>query len=713
MAFLPGWSQQLPITINNTGSTANLSYYQLGISITGSQYLNWIAYGKSDGSDIRVTDNDQTTLINHWVEDINTGNSGVQLLVKVPFVAAGSSKNIYVYWGNPTASSTSDPVKTIGPSTSIVGPTDVANQSNSSGYNMVPTMILLKNQGNSMNGHILAVFSSAGSHVANNKKTMLLRSVDSGVSYNLTTLINPGTGMCADPIGFGEMSNGSILLFYTYDTNAARTAATQNQYIAKSTDGGQTWVNLSGTSNPVSVPWSGGGTGLGYGNIIEDNNGNYLLPAYGIWGGDTKYRQVLLQCASGNDPTNGNNWATSFTVARDGVGGYCEGNFVAIQSGTKWLAVLRDQSATGDLYSCVSTNNAASGWSAPVRMGMPNSSIGPTNVSPHLLRLSSGNILLSYAIRSGSTRWGSVCRISKDEGVSFMDGGAASPLVYTAVNSSINYGYPGAVQRSDGKIVIVGYHDGGGTELTNIASCIVDEDWILNSVNVYKQCESLGEFISTGIQASLSSTRKHSGTNSIKIDNNTLTGADQNAINAALWPTGDSGDCATKLAFSTWVDTRIQSTTGLNTSASIRDYGNVNTRCNWAANYASGVLGYYNGSFYTFSKQSAVSGEWTKITNIINAQSSISGRILKNNVDIGLSQGQGAAGNNIDRVRFSTGSVGSNNNCIAYFDDIYSHQYTPVLPSLTFQLISSYTDRPIFLNKGFNSRYFITEYTNS
>ena len=110
------WKKRLPITVDNTANaTSALSYHQVSISLTGAAYTAFHASAKSDGSDIRVTDSDGVTLLSHALEGIDTTNSAVYLLVKVPAVAAGATRTIYVYYGNAAATSVSSYATTVGP----------------------------------------------------------------------------------------------------------------------------------------------------------------------------------------------------------------------------------------------------------------------------------------------------------------------------------------------------------------------------------------------------------------------------------------------------------------------------------------------------------------------------------------------------------------------------------------------------------------------
>jgi hypothetical protein len=106
MGWLSGWAYRRPITITNNITSA-LTNYQVLI-IIDTQTL--ISQGKmrSDGGDIRFTDSDGVTLINYWVESgINTNST--RIWVKVPFIPASPEiAIIYLYYGNPNATSLSN-----------------------------------------------------------------------------------------------------------------------------------------------------------------------------------------------------------------------------------------------------------------------------------------------------------------------------------------------------------------------------------------------------------------------------------------------------------------------------------------------------------------------------------------------------------------------------------------------------------------------------
>lgn len=103
---LSGWSYKRTITINNTSNATTLTNYQISFTMD-TQSL--ISTGKmlSDGGDIRIFDSDNTTSLNYWIESgINT--TVTTIWVKAPSITANSTKTIYLYYGNASATSQSN-----------------------------------------------------------------------------------------------------------------------------------------------------------------------------------------------------------------------------------------------------------------------------------------------------------------------------------------------------------------------------------------------------------------------------------------------------------------------------------------------------------------------------------------------------------------------------------------------------------------------------
>jgi hypothetical protein len=103
---LDSWRYRKGITINNSLNSNTLTDYQVLIQMDTASL---ISQGKmrSDCGDIRFTDEDGQTLINYWIES-GCNTTSTKIWVKVPSIPASSTKTIYVYYGNPSATSASD-----------------------------------------------------------------------------------------------------------------------------------------------------------------------------------------------------------------------------------------------------------------------------------------------------------------------------------------------------------------------------------------------------------------------------------------------------------------------------------------------------------------------------------------------------------------------------------------------------------------------------
>ena len=100
------WSYRKSITIDNTGNSNNLTDYQILIILNSTNFN--FSKANSDGSDIRFIDDDNSTELNYYIEKWNSTNQEAKIWVKVPFIPASSTKTIYMYYGNPSASSESN-----------------------------------------------------------------------------------------------------------------------------------------------------------------------------------------------------------------------------------------------------------------------------------------------------------------------------------------------------------------------------------------------------------------------------------------------------------------------------------------------------------------------------------------------------------------------------------------------------------------------------
>ena len=115
------WTKGTPIVINNSGNGTILKSYQAKITVTYDSDM------KSDFSDLRFFEG--TTELSYWIESY-TVSASAAVWVKVPLIPASSSKTITMYYGNQSATSSSNARATLIPNsiTAQVGNcTDGAN----------------------------------------------------------------------------------------------------------------------------------------------------------------------------------------------------------------------------------------------------------------------------------------------------------------------------------------------------------------------------------------------------------------------------------------------------------------------------------------------------------------------------------------------------------------------------------------------------------
>jgi hypothetical protein len=104
--WLPGFFYRKAITIDNTQNSNTLTDYQVLVTLDTASLISANKM-RSDCGDIRFTDSDGVTPLNYWIESgINT--TATKIWVKVPNIPASSTTTIYVYYGNPNATSQSN-----------------------------------------------------------------------------------------------------------------------------------------------------------------------------------------------------------------------------------------------------------------------------------------------------------------------------------------------------------------------------------------------------------------------------------------------------------------------------------------------------------------------------------------------------------------------------------------------------------------------------
>jgi len=107
VGWLSGWLYRVEIVINNTKNPNSLTNYQV-LTVINTQ--NLISQGKmrSDCGDIRFTDENGVTLLPYWIDPSTINTVNTRIWVKVPYIPGGGTKTIYMYYGNPSATSQSN-----------------------------------------------------------------------------------------------------------------------------------------------------------------------------------------------------------------------------------------------------------------------------------------------------------------------------------------------------------------------------------------------------------------------------------------------------------------------------------------------------------------------------------------------------------------------------------------------------------------------------
>ncbi len=90
------WEYRKAVSVSNPNSTA-LSDFQVKITLDGSFDFS---KALADGSDVRFTSVDGTTLIPFWLETWNPSGQSADIWVKVPSIPV-TGTSIYLYYGNP------------------------------------------------------------------------------------------------------------------------------------------------------------------------------------------------------------------------------------------------------------------------------------------------------------------------------------------------------------------------------------------------------------------------------------------------------------------------------------------------------------------------------------------------------------------------------------------------------------------------------------
>jgi len=96
------WAYRRAVTVSNT-TASPLTSFQVHVVLDSSFSFT---KAQSNGADIRFTTSDGVTLIPYWIEYWNLGTQA-SIWVRIPSIPSGGT-SIFMYYGNPSAGSTSD-----------------------------------------------------------------------------------------------------------------------------------------------------------------------------------------------------------------------------------------------------------------------------------------------------------------------------------------------------------------------------------------------------------------------------------------------------------------------------------------------------------------------------------------------------------------------------------------------------------------------------
>jgi MSHA biogenesis protein MshQ len=100
--FDPDWKYRKKITFDHTKVDGDLDDFPVVIHLSSDPDLS--DHAQSSGNDLVFTESDETTQIDHEIEFYDGGTGELWAHVKVPFLSSSSDTEIYLYYGNPSAS---------------------------------------------------------------------------------------------------------------------------------------------------------------------------------------------------------------------------------------------------------------------------------------------------------------------------------------------------------------------------------------------------------------------------------------------------------------------------------------------------------------------------------------------------------------------------------------------------------------------------------
>ncbi|MSP13147.1 MAG: exo-alpha-sialidase [Chloroflexi bacterium] len=337
-------------------------------------------------------------------------------------------------------------------------------------------------------GTLLASFSTVPDGLPGGE-IHVIRSQDQGRTWSAPLVVGrslrPGGAAC-NSVGMATLRDGTVLLpFNDVQTQSGFIHRNARLYIARSTDGGQTWEQGPAVAQDILEP-------LTYGQIVERTDGALLCLVWGRYREAERWRSAVLFSQDG-----GRNWGDYTTIAYDtaarlrgayaqpdisgfnhqgqfdasaisapsfrphsAVDGFNETSVLLLPHG-KLLAILRQQGVAGttelDFFRAISMDGGLT-WT-----GYENT--GYCGMSPCLHISPQGRLLLAYRRCAPeeypATQPGLSIAWSQDQGRTWEDAITLKEPKGSRYTAEYQVGYPALVNTPDGDILVAYYsYDG-------------------------------------------------------------------------------------------------------------------------------------------------------------------------------------------------------------------------------------------------------------
>jgi hypothetical protein len=280
------------------------------------------------------------------------------------------------------------------------------------------------------NGDIMAVFYAGYGHISlpnaewpKGGRICMVRSSDEGRTWTPPAILYDDEQDNRDP-HVAQMRDGSLICsFFNYWKQDGKT-----EYaclISRSTDGGKTWEQKGSVVSPVMWACSA--------PVRELTDGTYLLGVYtesgaGSWGGVVR------------STDKGKTWSAPIDIGKEAKQYLdAETDVIELKDGVVFAAL---RSSTVNMYYSTSADKGLT-WA-------PAKDIGFVGHAPHLLRLSTGEILMTHRVPN------TALHVGRDDGKTWQ-----GPYVLDSVIGA----YPATVELKDGTVLAIYYTEGTGSHV--------------------------------------------------------------------------------------------------------------------------------------------------------------------------------------------------------------------------------------------------------